>query len=223
MSVSNNMLCQYAYDGNLEGLKDIICAKKEVAGVKDQDERQPLHWACSAGHLSIVQYLLNDCNVPIDQPDDSGWTPLIIASSAGRDLIVKELLRNSADPNKQTSTGCTALHYAASKNRYEIAQLLITSEADVNIQDRNTSASPLHRAASLGNIKIVNLLLDHNCKIDIQDSQGNTPLHLACEEERADVAELLHRHGASLVIQNKNEKTPTDLCPPYLKRRLLES
>lgn len=50
----------------------------------------------------------------------SGWTPLIIAASAGRDNIVKMLLERKAEPNNKTFTGHTALHYAASRNRFHV-------------------------------------------------------------------------------------------------------
>ena len=51
----------------------------------------------------------------------SGWTPLIIASSAGHENIVKSLLQRDANPNKATATGQTALHYAASRNRFKVS------------------------------------------------------------------------------------------------------
>ncbi|XP_057310424.1 26S proteasome non-ATPase regulatory subunit 10-like [Hydractinia symbiolongicarpus] len=218
--MSNNLICELSYDGKLEELQKKFLEDPKLASSKFQDERQPLHWACSGGHDVIVEYLLTTCNVPVDNPDDSGWTPLIIASSAGRDNIVAELLRRHSNPNSRTSTGHTALHYAASRNRYKIAEMLVSSDADLNAQDYATSATPLHRAASKGNLKIVQLLLDNKCKVDLTDSEGNTALHLACEEERTEVAELLNLHGASLTAQNQDKKTPLDFAPPYLKRRL---
>lgn len=35
-----------------------------------KDERQPLHWACAGGHDGIVEYLIDECNVPVDEADD---------------------------------------------------------------------------------------------------------------------------------------------------------
>jgi len=218
--MSTDIICQLAYDGKLDELQTKLQTDLKLASKKFQDERQPLHWACSGGHDIIVEYLLNVCNAPIDEPDDSGWTPLIIASSAGRDNIVRLLLQQNADPNNRTSIGQTALHYAASRNRYKIAELLVAAEAALNVQDNSTQATPLHRAASKGNLKIVKLLLEHHCDVSVKDSEGNTPLHLACEEERTEVAELLIGHGASSCVTNKEDKTPLDLAPGYLKRRL---
>lgn len=56
----------------------------------------------------------------IDVEDDSGWTPLMIAASAGHKPCVDLLLSLNADVNAENSTKSTALHYAASKNHVEV-------------------------------------------------------------------------------------------------------
>lgn len=218
--MTTELINQLAYDGKIDRLQQELMNDPSKAMAKYQDERQPLHWACSGGHDVVVDYLLNVCNVPVDDADDSGWTPLIIASSAGHENIVKTLLQCDADPNKTTSTGQTALHYAASRNRFKIAEMLLSCNCDIDVADSTTLATPLHRAASKGNLKIVRLLTENKCKLDKVDIEGNTALHLACEEERTEVAELLSQCGASLTLLNKEKKSPIDVAPPYLKRRL---
>ena len=44
----------------------------------------------------------------------------MIASSAGRDAIVSMLIGYGADVNSVNEGGQTPLHYAASRNRYEV-------------------------------------------------------------------------------------------------------
>ena len=73
--------------------------------------------------LSILQ---------VNDGDDSGWTPLIIASSAGHIECVQLLLSLSPSLDSHTHTGQTALHYAASRNRLAIAEQLITAGAKVS-------------------------------------------------------------------------------------------
>ena len=218
--MSGEEACRLAYEGKLEELRKAIEDNPALATIKDQGQRQPIHWACSGGQDMVLYYLVNSHNASIHEADDAGWTPLIIAASAGRDQIVENLLRQYADVNHVTSTGHTALLYAASKNRFNIAKLLIDAGADVNVQEQTTGASPLHRAASLGHMKIATLLLDNKAKVNAQDKQGNTPLHLACEEERTELAELLNYNDASLTILNSEKKSPLDLSPPFLVRRL---
>ena len=48
------------------------------------------------------------------------WTPLIIASSAGRTQIVRNLIGNGAQINAVNQNGQSSLHYAASKDRLEV-------------------------------------------------------------------------------------------------------
>jgi len=213
-------ICTLAYEGKLLELTAHIQEDYTAATRNDQDDRQPLHWACSAGRNEVIDYLVHTCHVPIDLPDDSGWTPLIIAASAGREHAVTELLRKHADVKKTTDTGVTALHYAASKNHRAIVEMLLSNDAGVDAREASTGATPLHRAASRGHVGIVEMLLRHKASVDVKDTEGNTPLHMACEEERTDIAEILQQHGASIESLNKEEKTPLDLAPAFLVRRL---
>lgn len=78
--VSNLMVCNLAFTGQLEGLKERILADKSQATKMDQDSRTALPWACSAGHTDIVELLLQ-LGVPVNYKDDAGWSPLRIAAS----------------------------------------------------------------------------------------------------------------------------------------------
>lgn len=53
-------------------------------------------------------------------PFQALWTPLHIAASAGREDIVRSLISKGAQLNSVNQNGCTPLHYAASKDRYEV-------------------------------------------------------------------------------------------------------
>lgn len=44
----------------------------------------------------------------------------MIAASAGRDSIVSTLIGHGADVNSTNEGGQTPLHYAASRNRYQV-------------------------------------------------------------------------------------------------------
>ncbi|KAG1962831.1 E3 ubiquitin-protein ligase XIAP [Pimephales promelas] len=209
-SVSNVEICNLAYTGKFEELKGFVLSDSALATKTDQDNRTALHWACSAGHADIVQFLL-ELGVDVNIEDDACWTPLHIAASAGREKIVRSLISKGAQLNSVNQNGCTPLHYAASKDRFEIAQILLENGADPNATDKLQS-TPLHRASSKGNYRLIQLLLKESASTNIQDSEGNTPLHLACDEGRAEAAKLLVEHGASIYIENKEKMTPLQVA-----------
>ena len=57
--------------------------------------------------------------------------------------------------NACTDQGRSCLLYACSRNRLDVAKLLLGNHADINLQDK-LGAGPLHRAAARGNVKYTN-------------------------------------------------------------------
>ncbi|KAF7488247.1 26S proteasome non-ATPase regulatory subunit 10 [Sarcoptes scabiei] len=168
-----------------------------------QDDRTPLHRACSNGQFNLVKKLIEE-GAEIDAKDEMQWTPMIIASSAGHFEIVKYLIQKGAEINTTTVNGQTALHYAASKGWRNICQLLIESGADQSIRDR-LKQTPLHRA------------------LNSQDNIGNTPLHMACEDERETIVKILLQNGARIDMENVDKKLPIDLCRDYQFKKLMKN
>jgi euchromatic histone-lysine N-methyltransferase len=62
-----------------------------------------LHFAAKAGHVNIINMLLNTDRLNIDTTDDGGWTPLIWAAEHMEVEAVKLLLKRKADPNLRDS------------------------------------------------------------------------------------------------------------------------
>jgi len=51
----------------------------------------PLHWAAQNGHLSVVDYLVNN-KADINSKSEENWTPLHIAARNGYIHVVKYLV-----------------------------------------------------------------------------------------------------------------------------------
>lgn len=66
------------------------------------------------GNFKLLTHLI-ELGSPIDSPDDTGTTPIILASSAGHEEITNLLLEKGVNVNNKTTTGHSALQYAASK------------------------------------------------------------------------------------------------------------
>lgn len=191
---------------------------------KDSNQRLILHWAAVMGKDRLVKLLLEFPECPVDDPDDTGATPLLLATLKGSMEICKHLIERGANVNHRNSNGHTPVKYAGSKNHKDLLAYLLECGGDPNAKDHIGDTS-LHRVASMEHHDCLKLLLTHPkskdiISIDAQNNLGNTPLHLACEGDDATSALLLLEHGASMKIQNKAEQTPIDVCNPYLRRKL---
>lgn len=88
--------------------------------------------------------------------------------------IVKLLVSNGADINKQDIIGYTALNYAANvSSDYSDAPLkyLIENGGNVNTISK-FGGTPLHNAAAIGNQKAVNLLIQAGADVSVRNNQG---------------------------------------------------
>ena len=187
----------------------------------DADQRTPLHWAASTGTSELVLLLLgNGAEKSLEMKDNSGWTPLMIAASAGNNDAAREFLLRGADPRTTNPRGLTPLHYAASKGHADLGRLLLEYGAEVNARD-GAKQVPLHRASSSGQDAFVKVLLNppprkdetahEKTRINPQDRLGNTPLHLAMDSANGSTAVLLLEAGVDRERTNSDGQAPEDI------------
>src|SRR5690349_3238374 len=99
--------------------------------------------------------------MPAVQPDPlDDRTPLMRAACAGDLCELFDLLLAGAPVDAQDSERWTALSYACWHGQYEIAQQLLDSGADPNVQESYSMVhTPLSLAAKRGDFDLVRLLL----------------------------------------------------------------
>ncbi|KDO24528.1 hypothetical protein SPRG_10343 [Saprolegnia parasitica CBS 223.65] len=208
-------LVNAARAGDLEEVQKLLALGYDANAI-DEDERTALHWAAACGHMDVADLLVGLSK--INHQDDSGWTPLMSAASAGHVEMVSFLLSKGANPNLANENGQIPLHYH--KGRPEMAELLLDVTSDINTADRSGS-TPLMRA--LGGRPapdIVVQFLDHNAKLNTKDIHGNTPLHIAIMEGHEAMARLLLEYGAKPNALNNEKQSCLDVAPRALRLQL---
>jgi ankyrin repeat protein len=119
-----------------------------------------------------------------------------------------------ADPallGARNDLGKTALHYAATQNQAQTAEILINLGADVNAQD-TTGLTPLHLAAIFGYTDVAGVLYSHGASLTVADDFGDTPLHCAAIHGQLPMIERLLDWGSDPAATNKVGLTPATLA-----------
>ncbi|MCM2250855.1 MAG: ankyrin repeat domain-containing protein, partial [Ramlibacter sp.] len=83
----------------------------------------PLHYAATAGHLAIMELLLEQ-HAFIDAESPNGTTPLMMAAHYGTPAAVKLLLDAGADTAMRNQLGLSAIDFAHRAGRQEAADLI---------------------------------------------------------------------------------------------------
>ncbi|PVD39591.1 hypothetical protein C0Q70_02226 [Pomacea canaliculata] len=125
-----------------------------------------------------------------------------------RDVGTVRKLYESGSVPDTTEEGESLLSLACSAGYYELAQVLLAMNANVEDRGIKGDCTPLMEAASGGYLEIVRLLILHGADVNAQSSAGNTPLHSAACGGHVEVVKELITSGASVEVHNENGHTP---------------
>jgi ankyrin repeat protein len=138
--------------------------------------------------MKVTEFLLKDKRIDVDLSNQSGETPLMMASIDGDLPVVKMLvLQNKA---KVDHIGWTPLHYACTKGHLEVAQFLIANGANVNAQSPN-GTTPLMMAALDGNEELIKYLLDNGADMRMRNVHGLSVIDIAEIYQKPWIAQAL--------------------------------
>ena len=118
-----------------------------------------------AGNLSIVRSLLDE-GLNVNEGDEDGWTPLLLACAEGHKSIAKFLLQNGAMIDKTLNDGQTCVFLAAENNSLDLLEFLVRKGADKD-KAMNGGITPLYIAAQNNHLSIVQYLLSFSGFVDI--------------------------------------------------------
>ena len=145
------------------------------------------------------------------QCDTQGRTALMLAALNGKELTVKYLLRNHADPHQRDIGGRTALLWAAAHASPIMMDLLRNGGAkDTCTDDRGDTIFII--AAEHNNQSVMAAICDHpypdkKFGIDTPNKDGDTPLIKAARGGFLEIVRTLNYEGANLLHVNNDGRT----------------
>ncbi|MBN3276216.1 TRPA1 protein, partial [Polyodon spathula] len=159
--------------------------------LKSKDKKSPLHFAAGQvlfGRFNTCHRLLEsvtDCRL-LNEGDETGMTPLHLASQNGHIKVVELLLRKGALFLRDYK-GWTCLHYAAMEGYTQTMKILL--ETNIKLIDKadEEGNTALHLAAREGHASSVSLLLSKGAEISLNKSEASF-LHEAIHQGRKEVA-----------------------------------
>jgi uncharacterized protein len=146
----------------------------------------------------------------VNEPDNGGDTPLMLAAARGHAKIVAVLLRNGADVNARNDEGKTALHQAGYGGHIATVEMLLAAGPCVNARD-NCGNTPLICAAFGGYIDVAMALLASGADVKIKNFYGYRALDFA------------ERNGLDLRGKLLRFERPTETAPPSASERQVAS
>jgi len=120
------------------------------------------------------------------------------AAMQGNRELVRTLLKQAVDVNAAQGDGMTALHWAASKDDAEMAQLLLSAGANARATTRLGGITPLWLAAQNGNGRLIEMLLKSGADANAPALTGVTPVMMAASSGNVDAIKSLADHDANV-------------------------
>jgi len=144
------------------------------------------------------------------QKDPNDPKTLFYAAAAGNHSAVEEMIRRGADTNERDRYGKTALVYAVTNGKDDLAVVLslLAAGADVNARNQIDGSTALLKAIDPGGTDLeIRALLDHGADVNSVDNNGWTPLMVASDWGQTTLIELLLNKGANINAKKTDGKT----------------
>jgi ankyrin repeat protein len=171
--------------------------------------------------IAAVKKLLRR-GADIDEPDEVGNTPLMLATEGCQMEMIRLLIDEGADFSKKNRYGYNLLMQAAQKgdSHMEVAQLLLDKSADINEDSHAVTALML--AACGGHNGMVRLLVDNGASLDKKNKLGFTALGYARNLRHPDTAQILEEAAEARrrAVVAKNQQRLKDLSKNRLKLKI---
>uniref|UniRef100_A0AAY4AU61 Ion transport domain-containing protein n=1 Tax=Denticeps clupeoides TaxID=299321 RepID=A0AAY4AU61_9TELE len=185
-------------------------------GRKSKDKKSALHFAAEYGRINTCHRLLETITDSklLNEGDDSGLTPLHLASRGGHTKVVELLLRKGA-LFQSDYKGWTCLHHAAAEGYTQTMKILLSANIKLLDKADEEGNTALHFASKCGHAAAVKLLLERGASIVLNKNDASF-LHEAVHHGRKDVANaVIENERCSESVGQFNVKNPASRCVVY--------
>ena len=114
--------------------------KKEVSETAPKPPAMDIHTAAFMGNAKAIHQHIN-AKSDLNQKDQYGSTPLLIACTFGKTEVAKALIEGGADLTVKNNDGSNALHVAAFFCRIEIVKALLAKNVDKTVKNNYGSTA----------------------------------------------------------------------------------
>ena len=212
-SVSNNInnvdvFLLASFLGHLECAKVLYTNGIDVTA-KNQRGCNALLNAVEGGHALMVDWLLDQPGVMLEDRDNQGMTPLLLAAQWGHLVLVKHLSKRGALLTAKDQGGGNALLHAVVGGHTLLVDWLL-DQPGLTLEDRsNDGMTPLLVAAECGHLDVVQHLLQRGASLAAKDQWGRNALLNAVVGGNALMVDwLLEQPGVTLEYASNDGLTP---------------
>lgn len=213
---SGHPFTRAALQGDVASLKDHVA--RQTFDPNSKRAQHALLVACRAGHVELVQVLL-EAGVDVHCRDSkSGWQPIHIATYRDHVAVVEALAmhgewRRGVALVRFRGITCSLLHLAANFGCLAVLRYLLshTVRLGLHIEVRDAAHwTALHHAAFEGRMQAVTLLLQAGADVNTADPHGVTALHVAAYRDHTSIVRLLLSRGANPKMIVKSPSSGTE-------------
>ncbi|SDJ55100.1 ankyrin repeat domain-containing protein [Chryseobacterium jejuense] len=156
-----------------------------------QEKAKSIFDIARSGTVSEVKELMKQNPDIINQTNENGFSPLILACYRGNVEVAEFLIDHVKNVNYKSKEG-TALAGLSVKYNKKLVEDLLKKNADPNIAD-DTGSTPLFWAVKFGNKELIELLLKYKADKSIKDSMGMTPFEYALQTHKEEIINILKK------------------------------
>ena len=155
-----------AQQGDAQIVRTLLQQGEDVNAAQS-DGLTALHWAALNNDLDMAKLLLYAGATVKPATRVGGYTPLHLASRSGHSEVMRAMLDAGADPNKLTSTGVTAMHFAAQSDAPEAIKVLAEHGGNLDVVDGVFQRTPLMFAAVKNASRALEVLVELGSDLEI--------------------------------------------------------